>query len=402
MPPETSGFRLRVATGCMAIATLFAGSTLLTPLYALYQRNIGFSELVLTLIYGAYLVGNLAALLILGRLSDQVGRRPITLVALAVGIATTIVFVLVHDAAGLFCARALSGFAIGLGSSSATAWLAETYAPGRSDRATRAAVASNMSGLAFGALLSGALAQYLPAPLLTPFFVYLPFLGVAAVLALAARETLKNPKRRLRDLALQPRIGVPRAIRAQFLGAAATAFAVFSLAGFYFALIPTIVREDLQQTNLAIGGGVVFEFGITAMLATLATRRLRSRTAQIAGLVLLLPSLALLVLAQAEGSMALLLGGTCLSGVGAALGFRSSLQIVNEIAPADQRAEVISSYLAVIYLSNALPIIGVGALSSVTGSFIAVLVFAALIALIVSANLIAVLNAPAPGGLQAH
>ena len=58
------------------IAAMFMGSTLLTPLYALYQREHGFSELTLTLVYSAYVVGNMAALLLLGRLSDQVGRRP--------------------------------------------------------------------------------------------------------------------------------------------------------------------------------------------------------------------------------------------------------------------------------------------------------------------------------------
>src|SRR5690348_7342322 len=36
------------------IAVLFAGSTLLTPLYPAYQRAFGFGPLVLTLVYGAY------------------------------------------------------------------------------------------------------------------------------------------------------------------------------------------------------------------------------------------------------------------------------------------------------------------------------------------------------------
>jgi MFS family permease len=402
MPFGKEALKLRVAAGCMGIATLFMGSTLLTPLYTLYQRNIGFSELVLTLIYGGYLVGNLAALLLLGRISDQMGRRLITLAALAAAAVTTVLFVGARGPAWLFCARALSGFAIGLGSSSATAWLAEAYGSERADLATQAAVGSNMTGLAAGALLAGSLAEYAPAPLLTPFLAYLPFLVIASLLAMGARETLKDPKRRLQELALRPRIGVPRSIRAAFLGAAATAFAVFSLAGFYFALIPTILKDDLHETNLAVGGGIVCEFGFAGLLVTLATRRLKSRHAQIAGLILLLPSLALLVLAQGAASMPLLLCGAFLSGAGAALGFRGSLQIVNEIAPPEQRAEVISSYLAIIYLSNSLPIVGVGALSVLTGSFIAVVVFAALIGLIVSANLITTLIAPPPGSLQTH
>jgi hypothetical protein len=100
--------------------------------------------------------------------------------------------------------------------------------------------------------------------------------------------------------------------------------------------------------------------------------------------------------------MLFVLCGALLSGAGAALGFRGSLQIVNEVAPADQRAEVISSYLAVTYLSNSLPIIGIGVLSGFTSSFIAMIVFAALIALVVSANLIAAVFAAPLKGLRAR
>lgn len=357
---------------------------------------------MLTLVYGAYLVGNLLALLILGRISDQVGRRVVTLTAVAAAAVTTVLFICAAGTSWLFCARALSGFAIGLGSSSATAWLAEAYGAASADRATQAAVGSNMAGLGAGALVAGCLAQYAPAPLLLPFLAYLPLLIVSALLAFWARETVTDPKRQDIGIALRPRIGVPRPIRAAFIGAAATAFAVFSLAGFYFALIPSILKDDLHETNLAVGGGIVFEFGIAGLVTTIATRMLKGRKAQILGLSLLLPSLILLVLAQARASMQLLLCGAVFSGAGAALGFRGSLQIINEVAPADRRAEVISSYLAVIYLSNSLPIIGIGALSSYTGHLVAVIVFAALIALIVSANLMAALLAPTVSHLKAR
>src|SRR6266700_1690231 len=64
------------------LAVMFAGSTLLTPMYELYRRAFGFSDLTLTLIYSVYAFGNLTALLLLGRLSDQIGRRWTSLRAL--------------------------------------------------------------------------------------------------------------------------------------------------------------------------------------------------------------------------------------------------------------------------------------------------------------------------------
>jgi MFS family permease len=57
-----------------------------------HQHEFGFSEVVLTLVYATYAVGNLVALFFLGRVSDQIGRRRTSLPALALGAATSITF----------------------------------------------------------------------------------------------------------------------------------------------------------------------------------------------------------------------------------------------------------------------------------------------------------------------
>ena len=51
------------------------GATLPTPLYPIYEQELGFGGVMVTLIFAAYAVGVTAALLLFGRLSDQVGRR---------------------------------------------------------------------------------------------------------------------------------------------------------------------------------------------------------------------------------------------------------------------------------------------------------------------------------------
>ena len=71
---------------------MFMGSTLLTPLYVIYQRAFGFTEITLTLVYAVYVVGNLAALFFFGRLSDQVGRRRVNLSAILLGATATLLF----------------------------------------------------------------------------------------------------------------------------------------------------------------------------------------------------------------------------------------------------------------------------------------------------------------------
>src|SRR5216110_3441324 len=74
------------------VALMFMSSTLLTPLYSIYRETFHFSKVVLTLIYSAYVVGNLSALLFFGRLSDQVGRRPVTLSAIGLAVVATVLF----------------------------------------------------------------------------------------------------------------------------------------------------------------------------------------------------------------------------------------------------------------------------------------------------------------------
>ena len=98
------------------------------------------------------------------------------------------------------------------------------------------------------------------------------------------------------------------------------------------------------------------------------------------GLVLLLPSLLLLVLAQSMASLPILLLGTAVSGSATALGYRGSLEVVNEIAPADRRAEVVSTYLLCCYVGNSIPIIGVGVLSTLSNQIVASTAFAITIA----------------------
>ena len=104
----------------VALAVMFVGAIMPTPLYPLYQRAFGFSGITLTLIYAVYVLGNLVALLFFGRLADQVGRRSAILPAIGFGIASTVVFAAAAGTAWLFAARALSGFSTGLAAGAAT------------------------------------------------------------------------------------------------------------------------------------------------------------------------------------------------------------------------------------------------------------------------------------------
>jgi MFS family permease len=379
-----------------AIGLLYVGSTILTPLYPTYQREFHFSELIVTAIYAVYVIGNLAVLFFFGRLSDQIGRRRTVLIALILTCGSTLLFLFAGNVMWLFPARILNGFAAGLGAGALTAWIAELEPAGDRVRAARVASAFNLGGLAFGALLAGALAQFAPWPLRTSYVVFLLLLVMMIVLLRWVRETVAEP---VRELSLRPRVGVPRDLRLAFVAPAAIAFAAFALGGFYAALAPDLLVRGLHHREpLLIGGIVALFFACGAATVPLA-RRLQGRAAIIAALALLWAGLCLLLLAEGLHSMALLVLASVLTGASMALGYRGSLQIINEIAPERQRAELVSSFLLVCYSANSLPVIGVGLLSLIAGAATAHRVFAAvLVALATLACAIGLRRSrPAPG-----
>jgi MFS family permease len=385
---------MRAATAAVGsmIAVMFMGSTIVTPLYSLYAKQFGFSPLMLTLIYAVYVIGNLVSLFFFGGVSDRAGRRRIVLRAMGLAALSTCIYFFATNPSWLFVARVLSGFSIGLAAGAGTAWIAELDAEDRT-RATLVAVGSNFAGLAVGPLISGLIAEYSPRPLQLPFLIYIGLVALSAVFIARSPETVNyqgstgTPGR--------TSVAMPRSIRARFIAPAITAFTVFSLYGFYFSLAPSVLIDSLHQTNRAVGGAVVFELGLVSAATIIFTRQLASGTCMRLALALLVPSLALLIAAQAQGSLSLLLLGTALSGISGALGYRGSLQVVNQIAPADQRAGVSSVYFIVCFIGNSLPVIAVAALTRAFDSLVADSAFAVTLAVLALAALAMSMRMPA-------
>ena len=359
------------ATGLIALG--FAGSTMITPLYAFYQARFGFSGVALTIVYAAYVIGNLVALLFLGRLSDRIGRRPIAFAATGLCLVAAVIFLAAKGTAWLFAGRVVSGLAVGLASGTGAAWLVDLQ-PDDRPRASLLATQANMAGIGIGPLAAGLLASYAPAPLTLPFLLYGAVIVLVGVLVLRSKETVV-PHPIERGL-FRPQFALPTGTRAAFVAPAVTSFANFAFVGFYAALLPSILRQAMHLASPVIGGAILAELFAVAATVMLATRRLDSRIAMLASLATIAPALGLLVLAQADRSLALLIAATSCGGIALALGYRSSLEIVNMIAPADCRAGLVSVYLVICFIGNALPVIGVAMVSAAVGPVAASEIFA--------------------------
>ncbi|HTH73970.1 MAG TPA: MFS transporter [Trinickia sp.] len=387
------GNRASLWASAFLLAAIYAGSTIVTPLYPLYQRAFGVSEVTITLVYATYVVGNLGALFAFGRVSDQAGRRVVSLLVLAVGGASTLLFLFAVHPAMLFLARAASGLAIGVGAATATAWIADLHPNADKADASRLAAAVNLVGLAVGVFISGMLARYAPSPLRLVYAIYLLVLLITTAVIARTRETVDSPAREGKEgISLKPRIGIAPQARMAFIAPAVTALATFALLGFYAALAPNLLANSMHLRSPAVSGAIVAELFAASAVAVVAAPMIAPRVTMFIGLWLLAPSLALLLWAQFAGSLAWLIAATALCGIASAFGFRGSLQEVNRIAPAERRAEMLSAYLLCCYGGNSLPAVGVALLSRQIGhlwadvAFAGVLVGLGAIALIVGAR----------------
>ena len=63
------------AAAVYAFAVIMLGTTLPTPLYAIYGEELGFGVTTTTVIFAVYAAGVIAALIGFGRWSDVIGRR---------------------------------------------------------------------------------------------------------------------------------------------------------------------------------------------------------------------------------------------------------------------------------------------------------------------------------------
>ncbi|GAA2305721.1 MFS transporter [Streptomyces caniferus] len=391
---RTSGTRrpgYPVAAGVFAIG--MAGTTLPTPLYGLYREQLGFSELVVTVVFAVYALGVITVLLLAGNFSDQVGRRPVLFCALGLSAASALCFIFEGGLPMLLLGRVLSGFAAGLFSGAATASVLELAKPGQETRAGFAATAANMGGLGCGPLLSGLLAQYAPWPLTLPFLVHLLLVAGAAVATWRLPETVVHPHR---PHTLRPQgLRLPPEVHGVFTPSAVAAFAGFSLLGLFTAVAPSFVGQTLGVHNLAVAGLIVFTVFLGSTAGQSLTERIGVRRALPGGCLVLVVGLLLVATSLAVTSLPVLVIGAVCGGVGQGLAFRAGLTAVGRAAPPEHRGGTISAFFLVAYLGISLPVVGVGALTLVLGLRGAGLTFSAcVIALTVTVGLYVLRHPP--------
>jgi MFS family permease len=357
---------------------LFASITP-SPLYHSYSELWHFSPLTLTLVYATYLFGVLTSLLLVGRVSDDVGRRPVLLTALALLMLSTVVFAVAASVAWLFVARGLQGLATGAAVSAATAALLDLH-PRNDPRAVGLAngVAS-AGGIGLGALVSSSLVQLGSAPRVLPFVV----LFVLFALTFAGAYLMPEPvARRSRFRLTTERPSVPPMVRRPFFLAGLAVVSSWSIAGLYFSLGPGLSAQLFDTTNVIVSVVGIVAVGGSGALSQLLLGRTAPWIGASVGSIGLAGGMVLVVLAAATESSATYLIGSLLSGAGFGIAFLGALRTLVAAIPPGHRAAVLSAFYVVAYLSGSLPAVLAGLVVTDVGLESAFEIFGSVVAAI--------------------
>jgi len=355
VPKTKTKTRLAFGMLAYAFAAIMVGTTLPTPMYALYGEQMHFAVLTTTVIYATYAGGVLFALLAFGRWSDAIGRRPVLLAGVVFAVASAAVFLVAHSVSMLLVGRVLSGLSAGIFTGTATAAVIEAAPENWRTRAAAVATVVNIGGLGTGPLLAGLLVEYAPAPLHLSFIVHI----VLALLAGAAVLIVPETSQRTGSIGVQ-RLSVPAEVRTVFVIAALAAFAGFAVTGLFTAVAPSFLSQVVGITNHAVAGLIACSIFAASAMAQVAARTMNPQRAVAIGCAILVAGMVILAVALHFSSLAGLIAAAVVSGIGQGISFSRGLAAVAERTPPGRRAEVSSTYFVVAYVAISLPVVGEG------------------------------------------
>jgi Major Facilitator Superfamily len=376
--PRTAAFW--VLAGLFLV--FFFASAAASPLYGVYQARFHFSAATLTAVFAVYVLVLLVTLLFFGSVSDYLGRLPVIITALVFSAAACVVFLTARDTGELFAARALQGIATGLASGPIGAALIDLQ-PAGSQRAPLVTSAFSSLGLALGSLVTSVLVQYAPAPtrLIWWALLALSAVGIVAVLFIA-----EPGSRRPGVLAaLRPRVAVPRQARGTFVSILPSLVAIWALGGLFLSLGPSLAAQATGSANLLPGGLLIFILFGAAAAAAYALRRIESRTALVAGCLLMIAGMACTFGAIATTSSVAFYLGAAVAGTGFGMISLGSFRLPTALATPGQRAGLVAAIYIAGYLAFSIPALVAGVTTTKYGLHATALVYAGSVAVLAAA-----------------
>ena len=335
-----------------------ASSAVPSPLYPIYAAEWALTPFMLTVVFAMYMAGILISVLVTGRLSDYIGRRPVLIVG-SLGIVISHVVLGTADGFGaLVLGRVEQGFAVGLTLGALGAALIDNNPAEHPALASTLNAALPALALSIGALSSGALVQWAPAPEMLVYAVFGSLLLLLTFLLPFIPDAVVRRSGALRSL--RPSATIPSVSRRQFRTGAGSIAASWAIAGLFLALMPSALLDIFDIPNHFAAGALLAAVTGTGGVTALLLQNTEAHRALLFGSTALILGSALTVISTLTHFLPGVAVGAVVAGSGFGAGFQAPVRLVLGTAPDTERAGLISAIYVVCYVSYGLPALVAG------------------------------------------
>lgn len=315
------------------------------PLYDVYAEQSNVGATAVTVAFAAYVAGLMPTLVLLGGLSDRIGRRTPIALALILGMLATILLTKFPSWQSLVIARVMLGVGTGLAATAGTTYMTEIMGVNNARNAALTVTSATSLGFGGGALATGISLGLQGATLVPASFIFL--FVIAPILTFSVLSL--------------PKVDIPKPVTMLRLPVFPTGTWVFgaamALAWSTTGMTIAVVPLELQANGLGGWTGLVIFLAIfVGFLCQPLARRITNAKALALGFVLIPLGFFVLIAGVWLKILTLVLLGTCITSA-ASYGFTylASLSEASLSAP-DDRARATAGLFVYAYFGFSIPV----------------------------------------------
>jgi len=355
----------------LALFTLTFAVNLQAPLYSSYVDSSEKGATAVTIAFAAYVFGLMPSLILLGGLSDRIGRRVPISFALILGVLSTAYLVIAPNWSTLVLARFMLGVGTAFATTAGTAYMTEIM--GEEKTRTAALVVTSATSLGFG---GGALATGISLSVEGHSFMpfsYLVLFAIAPVLAIAVLMLPKVDAQKQVSLLRLPVF--PKGI--WVYGISMTL--AWSATGMTIAIVPL---QLAQHGHSAWTGFVIFLAIFVGFLCQPIAKKMPNTKAILIGYFMTPVGFCTMLFGAWSELISLVLLGTAITSA-ASYGF-SYLAALSEFSVRARcnRARATAGLFVYAYVGFSIPVIASGVIADRTGLYSAMATYGVFLVLI--------------------
>jgi MFS family permease len=360
LPPAAS-----FAAMAAAFAAFFIAAGAPTPLLPIYEAKWNFPTSMVTVAFGVYAIALLLTLLLVGSLSDHIGRRPLLISALALELVSMLVFLVAPSISWIIAARIIQGVATAAATSSFSAAILELAPDKRKHLAGVITGLAPAAGIGVGALFAGVIAQVSSSAAATVWIILAAIMLIALVFAILTPETATHKPGAIASL--RPHVSVPTAARSVFAVTLPSLIAAWLVSALFLGLMPTILHLKFGIDSPVVSGLAAFAEQGTGGATAVALSRLKPQRLVFAGGFAIVVGTVLFIASIAVTSLPLLWVGAVVGGAGLGGAFTGTIRSLVPLVEAHERAGLFSAIYLVSYITFGVPVIVAGLFLSTVG-----------------------------------